>query len=92
MAESIWYKSDLACLHLGRSKTSSGRRNFTRRAFLNGKMSLTQAEAVVDLIASQGQQSAQVALSAKKMVQSFQKIHRVVDKMLGVSAKTGSVD
>ena len=72
-----------ACISAGARPAQAG--EFTRRAFLNGKMSLTQAEAVVDLIASQGQQSAQAALSAKDGA-VFQKIHRVVDKMLGVSA------
>lgn len=37
---------------------------FTKRAFLNGRLSLTQAEAVMDLIAAQGRQSARAALSA----------------------------
>ena len=32
---------------------------FTKRAFLNGKLSLTQAESVMDVIASQGKQTAQ---------------------------------
>ena len=35
---------------------------FTKRAFLNGQMDLSQAEAVADLIASQSQQAHQVAL------------------------------
>ena len=52
-----------ACIAAGARPAQAG--EFTRRAFLNGKMSLTQAEAVVDLIASQGQQSAQAALSAR---------------------------
>ncbi|MGA0094858.1 MAG: tRNA uridine-5-carboxymethylaminomethyl(34) synthesis GTPase MnmE, partial [Chthoniobacterales bacterium] len=34
---------------------------FTRRAFLNGKMDLTQAEAVMDLIAARGAASAEAA-------------------------------
>lgn len=72
-----------ACISAGARPAQAG--EFTRRAFLNGKMSLTQAEAVVDLIASQGQQSAQAALSAKDGA-VFTKIHRVVDKMLGVSS------
>lgn len=37
---------------------------FTRRAFLNGKMDLTQAESVMGLIAAQGDQAARAALSA----------------------------
>ena len=34
---------------------------FTKRAFLNGKMSLSQAEAVTDLIAAQGKEAARAA-------------------------------
>ncbi len=37
---------------------------FTKRAFLNNKYTLTQAEAVADLIASQGAQSARAAVNA----------------------------
>lgn len=37
---------------------------FTERAFLNGKMDLTQAEAVMDLIGAQGKQAADAALTA----------------------------
>lgn len=37
---------------------------FTRRAFLNGKMDLTEAEAVMGLISAQGEQAAKAALSA----------------------------
>lgn len=36
---------------------------FTKRAFLNGKMDLTQAEAVMDMISARSQESASIALS-----------------------------
>lgn len=36
---------------------------FTKRAFLNGKMGLTEAEAVMDIISARGKQSAKAALS-----------------------------
>lgn len=39
---------------------------FTRRAFENGKMSLTQAEAVMDIIGAQGKQAARAAMSARE--------------------------
>ncbi len=39
---------------------------FTRRAFLNGKLDLTQAEAVADLIASETELQARVALNQLK--------------------------
>lgn len=40
-----------ACLHAGARAARAG--EFTERAFLNGKMDLTQAEAVIDLIRAQ---------------------------------------
>ena len=40
-------------LPLSRSARSAGPGEFTQRAFLNGKMDLTQAEAVMDLIRAQ---------------------------------------
>lgn len=43
-----------ACLKAGAVPAAAG--EFTKRALLNGKMSLTQAEAVADLIAAQGEQ------------------------------------
>lgn len=39
---------------------------FTRRAFENGKLSLTQAESVMDLIGAQGEQAARAAISARE--------------------------
>ena len=39
---------------------------FTRRAFLNGKMDLTRAEAVMDLIAAEGRLAAKTALSSRE--------------------------
>ncbi len=39
---------------------------FTRRAFENGKMSLVQAESVMDIIGAQGEQAARAAISARE--------------------------
>ena len=52
-----------ACCGQGARPASAG--EFTKRAFLNGKLDLTQAEAVMDLIAAQGSQAARCALSAR---------------------------
>lgn len=49
---------------------------FTRRAFENGKLSLTQAEAVMDIIGAQGEQAARAAMSAREG-----KIARKIDKL-----------
>lgn len=49
-----------ACIHEGARLAKPG--EFTQRAFLNGKMDLTQAEAVADLIASNTEASARTAL------------------------------
>ncbi len=51
-----------AVLAAGASPAKAG--EFTERAFLNGKMDLTQAEAVMDLIGAQGKQAADAALTA----------------------------
>ncbi len=42
----------------------AGAGEFTKRAFLNGKLDLTQAESVMSLIGAQGGQAARAALSA----------------------------
>lgn len=52
-----------ACLTNGAVLAEAG--EFTKRAFLNGKLDLTRAEAVMDLISSHGRQSAKAALSAR---------------------------
>ncbi len=52
-----------AVLQNGAAPAGAG--EFTKRAFLNGKLSLTEAEAVADLIAAGGEQSARSALAAR---------------------------
>ena len=51
-----------ACLAAGAQPAAPG--EYTRRAFLNGKLGLTQAEAVMDLISADGRQGAALAKSA----------------------------
>ena len=48
-----------ACIAAGAAPAAPG--EYTRRAFLNGKMSLTQAEAVMDIISADGKQGATLA-------------------------------
>ena len=48
-----------ACLAAGAQPAAPG--EYTRRAFLNGKLSLTQAEAVMDLVSADGRQGAALA-------------------------------
>ena len=50
------------CLAAGAQPAAPG--EYTRRAFLNGKLGLTQAEAVMDLIAADGRQGAALANAA----------------------------
>lgn len=50
-----------AALKAGAREAEAG--EFSRRAFLNGKLDLTQAEAICDLINAQTERAAQVALS-----------------------------
>lgn len=53
-----------ACIHKGARLAKPG--EFTQRAFLNGKLDLTQAEAVADLIASETEGVHQTALRQMK--------------------------
>jgi tRNA modification GTPase len=50
-----------ACVRQGARVAKAG--EFTQRAFLNGKLDLTQAEAVADIIAANSQKTQQIALS-----------------------------
>jgi tRNA modification GTPase len=50
-----------ACTQKGARIAKAG--EFTQRAFLNGKLDLTQAEAVADIIASNSQKAKQIALN-----------------------------
>ena len=53
-----------ACLDNGASPAEAG--EFTKRAFLNGKLDLTGADAVMDLIGAQGALAARVALATRE--------------------------
>ena len=53
---------------------------FTKRAFLNDKMTLTQAEAVMDIINAQSFLSLKAANAAKKGV-LYRKIHEICDNI-----------
>lgn len=58
---------------------------FTKRAFLNGKMDLTQAESVAELIAAQGDESLRASFNALQGSLS-EKINSVLEKLLDASA------
>ncbi len=59
---------------------------FTRRAFLNGKMDLSGAEAVMDLIAAEGRIAAKTALSAREGA-LYRKLDEVKTVLVGLSAQ-----
>lgn len=52
-----------ALYHAGARPAQPG--EFTRRAFLNGKMGLTEAESVMELISARGEQAARAALAGR---------------------------
>ncbi len=58
---------------------------FTKRAFLNGKMDLTQAESVAELISAQGEESLKASFNALQGNLSI-KINSVLEKLLDCSA------
>ncbi len=76
-----------ACLDAGAVPAGPG--EFTRRAFLNGKMDLTQAESVMDLIAADGKLAAQTALAARDGA-VFRRLTAVKESLLGAAAQFGA--
>lgn len=58
---------------------------FTKRAFLNGRIDLSQAEAVIDLIRAKTDESMKIALSQAEGKLSI-RIKELMDKLLGILA------
>ena len=73
-----------ACFAAGAKPAAAG--EFTRRAFLNGKMDLTGAESVMDLIGAEGQLAARTALAAREGG-IYRRLAAVKDSLLGVAAQ-----
>ncbi len=63
----------------------AGPGEFTKRAFLNGKMDLTRAEAVADIISASGERALQAALSCHKGA-AFTKITKIKEELLNAAA------
>jgi len=59
---------------------------FTRRAFLNGRIDLTQAEAVIDLIQSKTQRSLELA-NRQRQGRLAEEIRRIKEDLLDLSAE-----
>ena len=72
-----------AVLDAGASPAQAG--EFTKRAFLNGKMDLTQAESVANLISSQGETALKASFNALQGALS-NKINSVLQSLLDCSA------
>ncbi|HIX66105.1 MAG TPA: tRNA uridine-5-carboxymethylaminomethyl(34) synthesis GTPase MnmE [Candidatus Anaerotruncus excrementipullorum] len=72
-----------ACYAAGARPAQPG--EFTKRAFLHGKLDLTRAEAVADLIAAQGRQAAQAALAAKEGA-LYRRARQVTGQLLELAA------
>lgn len=79
-----------AVIDAGASPAQAG--EFTRRAFANGKVDLTQAEAVMNLIAANGRLAAKTALAVREGA-IFKKIEKTKDILLSAAANlTAYVD
>lgn len=71
------------CIEAGALPAPAG--EFTRRAFLNGRISLTQAEAVMDIINAETGASASAAASALEGA-LYKKINSVQEKLLHLAS------
>ncbi|MFU0832031.1 MAG: tRNA modification GTPase MnmE [Oscillospiraceae bacterium] len=63
----------------------AGPGEFTRRAFLNGKIGLTQAESVMQLVSAQGEQAAKAALAGHEGALE-RRIQKIREKLLRAAA------
>ena len=72
-----------AVLEAGAKPAEAG--EFTKRAFLNGKLDLTEAEAVMDIISAKSRSAARSALSVKDGALR-RKINGVKDDLLSIAA------
>lgn len=73
-----------ACLKAGAEPAAAG--EFTKRALLNGKMSLTQAEAVADIISAQGEQLLSVSNSQREGA-LYRRCEKISDMIMEISAQ-----
>ncbi|MCI1954796.1 MAG: tRNA uridine-5-carboxymethylaminomethyl(34) synthesis GTPase MnmE [Oscillospiraceae bacterium] len=64
---------------------AAGPGEFTRRAFLNGKMGLTEAESVMQMVCAQGEQAAKTALAGRGGILE-RRIRAVRDRLTGAAA------
>ncbi len=71
------------CLEAGARMAEPG--EFTKRAFLNGKIDLVQAEAVVDLIHARSDRAAKTALEQLKGGLS-QRLNQLYDRLIEIAA------
>ena len=72
-----------AVLEAGAALAEPG--EFTKRAFLNGKMDLSQAEAVMDLISAKGKRANQIAFGMREG-KSSKRIEKIKEELLDISA------
>ena len=73
-----------ALLEVGAAPAAAG--EFTRRAFLNGKMDLTRAEAVMDLIGAEGRLAAKTALASREGA-VFKALSPVKERLIALQAQ-----
>ena len=72
-----------AILNSGAAPAEPG--EFTKRAFLNGKIDLTQAEFIMDLISANGEQAAKAAALGKEGV-IYKRITNVKNELINLAA------
>lgn len=73
-----------ALLEAGAEPAAAG--EFTRRAFLNGKVDLTRAEAVMDLIGAEGRLAAKTALATREGA-VFRRLSPVKEQLIALQAQ-----
>ncbi|MGN0115472.1 MAG: tRNA uridine-5-carboxymethylaminomethyl(34) synthesis GTPase MnmE [Acutalibacteraceae bacterium] len=81
--EAVLKRTMRALIKNGARQATAG--EFTKRAYLNGKMSLTQAESVMDIISAEGNDALQCAINVKNGA-VYRKIHKLCDRLTYLQA------
>ncbi len=85
----IYISEKVLRLVLQAGAVPAGKGEFTKRAFLNGKLTLTQAEAVMDMISAEGKAVHRRAVNVREGA-LYKKVRDISSKLLTLSGELGA--
>lgn len=79
----LWVTKRILRAVLKNGAENAGAGEFTKRAYLNGKLDLTQAEAVMDIISAKGDRELKIAENLREGV-AFRKAEKCSDRLMKI--------